>query len=167
MSDEVDVKNEEDPQKEILDFKTRIEELENEIMYANAEIANTRQRAARDRSEAIRYGGSSLIRRILPMLDSLEKAIHSSKENDSKSIIEGVRMTLMGIKSSLELEGIIPIDTENRTIDPTCMEAIATVPTEKGKKSGTVVDVIEQGYMYHDRVLRASRVIVYEGEDEE
>ena len=47
------------------------------------------------------------------------------------------------------------------------MEAIATVPTEKGKKSGTVVDVIEQGYMYHDRVLRASRVIVYEGEDEE
>ena len=75
-------------------------------MYANAEIANTRQRAARDRSEVIKFGGSSLIRRILPMLDSLDKAIHSSEENDSKSIIEGVRMSLIGIKSSLELEGI-------------------------------------------------------------
>ena len=165
MSDEVDVEIEEDPKEEIPDLKTRIEELESEIMYANAEIANTRQRAARDRAEAIKYGGSSLIRRILPMLDSLEKAILSSEENDSKSIIEGVRMALTGIKSSLELEGIVLIDAKGQIFDPTCMEAIATVPTIKGKKSGTVVDVIEQGYMYHDRVLRASRVIVYEGEE--
>jgi len=167
MSDEIDVDNEEDPTEELLILKSRIEELENELMYANAEIANTRQRAARDRSEAIKFGGSSLIRRILPMLDSLDKAIHSSEENDSKSIIEGVRMSLIGIKSSLELEGITAINAQGKTFDPTCMEAIATVPTLKGKKSGTVVDVIEQGYMYHERVLRASRVIVYEGEDEE
>ena len=141
-------------------------ELEKEIQYANAEVANARQRAARDRSEAIRYGGASLARRLLPMVDSLSKALESAEEgeNGAESVIEGVRMTLDGISSALEAEGASLIEAAGKPFDPTCMEAIATVPGPEGSQPGSVIEVIEQGYTFHDRVLRAARVIVAEGE---
>lgn len=55
------------------------------------------------------------------------------------------------------------IDVES-SFDPTKMEAIATVPVPEGAVAGSVIEVVEVGYMYHDRVLRAARVIVAEGE---
>ena len=48
--------------------------------------------------------------------------------------------------------------------DPTTMEAIATIPVPEGEKPGSVIEIVEVGYMYHDRILRAARVIVAEDE---
>jgi molecular chaperone GrpE len=147
------------------DLEGRLAELEKEIQYANAEVANTRQRAARDRSEAVRYGGASLARRLLPMVDSLSKALESAEgDNGVESVIEGVRMTLDGISSALEAEGVSLIEAAGMPFDPSCMEAVATVPGPDGSQPGSVIEVIEQGYTFHDRVLRAARVIVAEGE---
>ena len=150
---------------QVTELKARIEALEKEIQYAKAEIANVQQRASKDRSEALKFGGSSLVRRLLPSIDGLTKALENlvpSEENDS--IIGGIRMTIEGIFSALELEGIVPIEANGESFDPTKMEAIATVPCSEGIKPGTVVDVIEQGFSMHDRVLRPARVVVSEGE---
>ena len=150
---------------EDFDFEGRLAELEKELQYANAEVANARQRAARDRSEAIRYGSASLARRLLPMVDSLSKALKSSEsDNGAESVIDGVGMTLDGIRSALEAEGVSPIEAAGKPFDPTCMEAIATVPGPEGSQPGSVIEVIEQGFTFHDRVLRAARVVVAEGE---
>jgi molecular chaperone GrpE len=147
------------------DLELRLAKLEKELQYANAEVANARQRAARDRSEAIRYGGASLARRLLPMVDSLSKALESAEgDTGTESVIEGVRMTLDGIRSSLEAEGVSLIEAAGKPFDPTCMEAIATVQGPDGSQPGSVLEVIEQGFTLHDRVLRAARVIVAEGE---
>ena len=150
---------------QVTELKARIETLEKEIQYAKAEIANVQQRASKDRSEALKFGGSSLVRRLLPSIDGLTKALENlvpSEENDS--IIGGIRMTIEGIFSALELEGIVPIEANGESFDPTKMEAIATVPCSEGIEPGTVVDVIEQGFSMHDRVLRPARVVVSEGE---
>ncbi len=150
---------------QVTELKARIEALEKEIQYAKAEIANVQQRASKDRSEALKFGGSSLVRRLLPSIDGLTKALENlvpSEENDS--IIGGIRMTIEGIFSALELEGIVPIEANGESFDPTKMEAIATVPCSEGIEPGTVVDVIEQGFSMHDRVLRPARVVVSEGE---
>ena len=141
---------------------SRVEELEKEIQYAKAEIANIRQRAARERSDLLRYGGASLANRIIPMVDVLTKAVESSEGGDS--VIEGVRLTLEGIRTALESEGIVQIEALGNAFDPTCMEAIATIPCPEDSLPGSVIEVIEQGYRMHDRILRAARVIVADGD---
>ncbi|SVA15859.1 uncharacterized protein METZ01_LOCUS68713, partial [marine metagenome] len=156
----VDEDTEADPV-EVLESK--VAELEEELQYSAAEMVNTRQRAARERSEAMRYGGMSMALKMLPLLDSLEKALDASEGDDSDGLREGVRLTFEGAKAALKAEGVTKIEVDS-TFDPTNMEAIATVPAPDGSEPGTVVEVVEVGYMYHDRVLRAARVIVAEDE---
>ena len=147
----------------IEDLEARVAELEKELQYSAAEMVNVRQRAAKERSEALRYGGMSMALRMLRLVDSLEKALEATNGDDSDALSEGVRLTLEGAKSALEAEGVSQIEVES-SFDPTMMEAIATVPVPEGSGPGSVIEVIEVGYMYHDRVLRAARVIVAEGE---
>ena len=126
-------------------------------------MVNVRQRAARDRSDAIKYGGMSLALRMLPLLDSLEKALEALDGEELESLGEGVRLTLEGARTAMESEGVVKIRVDS-DFDPTTMEAIATVPVPEGTKPGSVIEIVEVGYMYHDRVLRAARVIVAEDE---
>ena len=147
----------------IEELEARAAELEKELQYSAAEMVNVRQRAARERSEAMRYGGMSMALRMLPLVDSLEKALETANGDDSSALSEGVRLTLEGAKAALVAEGVSQIEVES-AFDPTMMEAIATVPVPEGIEPGSVIEVIEVGYMYHDRVLRAARVIVAEGE---
>ena len=149
-----------DPAKRL---ENRVAEREKEWQYSAAEIVNVRQRAAKERSEAMRYGGMSMALRMLPLVDSLEKALAASDGEGSEALGEGVRLTLEGARAALEAEGVSQIDVES-SFDPTKMEAIATVPVPEGTVAGSVIEVVEVGYMYHDRVLRAARVIVAEGE---
>ena len=159
-ADETDTFETEEP-----DLESRVSELEKEIQYAKAETANVIQRAARDRSEALKYGGASLARRLIPAVDHLSKAVDASDvEDGSESVIEGVRLILDALKTALDSEGISQIDALGKKFDPTCMEAIATVPCPEGQDPGSVMEVIENGYRMHDRILRASRVIVSEGD---
>ena len=165
MTEEGSVDVPEEVAEEEEDLEVRLEELEKELQYAKAETANARQRAAKDRSEALRYGTASLARRLITAIDGLSKALDAAEgDNGTESVIEGVRLTLSGLRSALEAEGVVQIEALGLTFDPTCMEAMATVPCQEGTEPGSVIEVIEQGYRIHDRVLRAARVIVAEGE---
>jgi|TARA_B100000678_G_scaffold171418_1_gene143068 molecular chaperone GrpE len=154
---------EEEEEDSITALEARLEALEKELQYSAAEMVNVRQRAARDRSDAIRYGGMSLALRMLPLLDSLEKALEAADGDDLESLGEGVRLTLEGARAAMESEGVVKIEVGSN-FDPTTMEAIATVPVPDGGKAGSVIEIVEVGYMYHDRILRAARVIVAEDE---
>ncbi|MBI88390.1 MAG: nucleotide exchange factor GrpE [Euryarchaeota archaeon] len=152
-------------EEEELDLQGKIEELKKELQYAKAETVNVGHRAARDRTEALKYGGASLARRLIPVVDILGRAVESAESGESSdSVIEGVKLTLDGLKSSLESEGITQIEALGKRFDPTCMEAIATIPCPEGKDPGSVIEVVESGYRMHERILRASRVIVSEGD---
>ena len=144
-------------------LENRVAELEKELQYSAAEMVNVRQRAAKERSEAMRYGGMSMALRSLPRVDVLWTALAASGREGSAALSEGVRLTLEGARAALEAEGVSQIDVES-SFDPTKMGAIATVPVPEGAVAGSVIEVVEVGYMYHDRVLRAARVIVAEGE---
>jgi molecular chaperone GrpE len=66
------------------------------------------------------------------------------------------------LKNVLENEGVKKIEALDKLFDPSFMEAIAVIPAPDGKDPGTVVDVIEEGYLFHERVLRPVKVIVSE-----
>ena len=98
---------------------------------------------------------------MLDVLRSLELAIESSKDSVD-STLEGVRLTAESMRSALSSEGIVKIDIEGDVFDPSRMEAIAAIPAPEDVDSGRVLQVIETGYMIHDRVLRPAKVVVSE-----
>ena len=169
MSDEVDEvtenvsEEEKSEESEIIDpiktLEEKIQELEKEKQYSTAEIVNLRQRYARERNTLVKFSSMNLASKILPVLDNLEKAI-SIEDNESDKFIEGVNMTLKSLRSTLENEGVQKIDARDKLFDPSFMEAIAVIPTPEGKEPGSVVEIVEEGYMFHDRVLRPVKVIV-------
>ena len=162
MTGEDDITNDEEnsPVKEE-DAETSIESLERDLQYARAEIANIRSRASRERADLIRYSSSQLGLRMLDVLRSLELAIESSKDS-ADSTLEGVRLTAESMRSALSSEGIVEIGIEDGVFDPSRMEAIAAIPAPDDVDSGSVLQIIETGYMIHDRVLRPAKVVVSE-----
>ena len=162
MTDEDDITNDEEnsPVKEE-DAEASIESLERDLQYARAEIANIRSRASRERADLIRYSSSQLGLRMLDVLRSLELAIESSKDSVD-STLEGVRLTAESMRSALSSEGIVEIGIEDGVFDPSRMEAIAAIPAPDDVDSGSVLQIIETGYMIHDRVLRPEKVVVSE-----
>ena len=162
MTDEDDITNDEEnsPVKEE-NAEASIESLERDLQYARAEIANIRSRASRERADLIRYSSSQLGLRMLDVLRSLELAIESSKDS-ADSTLEGVRLTAESMRSALSSEGIVEIGIEDGVFDPTRMEAIAAIPAPDDVDSGSVLQIIETGYMIHDRVLRPAKVVVSE-----
>ena len=171
MADEVDESTEELSEEnnsedtEIIDpvkvLESKVEELEKEKQYSTAEMVNLRQRYARERNTLVKYSSMNLATKILPVLDNLEKAI-SIENSESEKFLEGVNMTLNKLKAVLENEGVEKIEALDKVFNPSFMEAIAVIPVPEGKERGTVVEIIEQGYMFHERVLRPVKVIVSE-----
>lgn len=162
MTGEDDITNDEEnrPVKEEA-AEASIESLERDLQYARAEIANIRSRASRERADLIRYSSSQLGLRMLDVLRSLELAIESSKDS-ADSTLEGVRLTAESMRSALSSEGIVEIGIEDGVFDPSRMEAIAAIPAPDDVDSGSVLQIIETGYMIHDRVLRPAKVVVSE-----
>lgn len=170
MNDEDDEQVEEIPEdlyvdEEVIDplkiLEEKVLELEKEKQYNAAEIINIRQRYARERNALVKFAGMNLAFNMLPVVDNLEKAL-TIENNDSEKFIEGVNMTLKRLKSSLENEGVVKIEAKGEKFDPSFMEAIATIPSPNGEEEGMVIEIIEQGYMFHDRILRPVKVIVSE-----
>lgn len=170
MNDEDDEQVEEIPEdlsvdEEVIDplkiLEEKILELEKEKQYNAAEIINIRQRYARERNALVKFSGMNLAFNMLPVVDNLEKAL-TIENNDSEKFIEGVNMTLKRLKNSLENEGVVKIEAKGEKFDPSFMEAIATIPSPNGEEEGMVIEIIEQGYMFHDRILRPVKVIVSE-----
>ena len=170
MNDEDDEQVEEIPEdlyvdEEVIDplkiLEEKVLELEKEKQYNAAEIINIRQRYARERNALVKFAGMNLAFNMLPVVDNLEKAL-TIENNDSEKFIEVVNMTLKRLKNSLENEGVVKIEAKGEKFDPSFMEAIATIPSPNGEEEGMVIEIIEQGYMFHDRILRPVKVIVSE-----
>ncbi|MBN75189.1 MAG: nucleotide exchange factor GrpE [Euryarchaeota archaeon] len=134
----------------------RAEKAEAEITYKDADIINIRKRNASDRAELMKFAGFNLSGRILPVLDSLERALDNAEEGP---LTDGIRLTRDNLLDALQAEGVTPIEVGS-DFDPNVMEALTTLPASEEHPDGTVIQTLESGWMYKDRVLRPARVVV-------
>ena len=138
----------------------QLRDAEDRVLRAQAELENFRKRSRREYEDALRYREIDLLRDLLPVLDTVRRAIDASENtSDVDSLRSGFRMTVQQLEKVLEAHGCKTIETEGRPFDPNVHDAILQ-QSVAGVAAGTVVGVASQGYKLHDRVVRPAQVIV-------
>jgi molecular chaperone GrpE len=137
------------------------DELRDRMLRALADAENSRKRAERDRREAEQYGGSRLARDLLPVYDNLRRALDAAGEEQraaASGVIEGVELTLRELLSVFSKHGMTPVAPEvGEIFDPQLHQAMFEAPVP-GTKAGEIIQVMAEGFMLYDRLLRPAQV---------
>ncbi|HCH56362.1 MAG TPA: nucleotide exchange factor GrpE [Rhodospirillaceae bacterium] len=140
-----------------------IADLKDKLLRTLADMENLRRRSQKDREDALKYSSANFARDMLSVADNLRRAIESIPEEadpDGSALvgfIEGIALTEKELLSTLERHGIEKIDPMGEKFDPQFHEAMFEIPTVDAE-SGTVLQVVEAGYVIHDRLLRPAKV---------
>ncbi|MCB1214824.1 MAG: nucleotide exchange factor GrpE [Deltaproteobacteria bacterium] len=145
-------------EKELKDSQEKAKKFQEDYLRAHAEMQNYQRRLQKEKQGFIKYGNENLLKEILPILDSLEKALETSP-SEGESLHQGVSLVHKQFLNALEKFGLQLIKAQGEVFDPNYHEAISQVETD-AQASGTVWEVFRTGYLYHDRVLRAAMVSV-------
>jgi molecular chaperone GrpE len=132
-----------------------------------AEFDNFRKRTAREKELLLRFGAEPIAAALLPAIDDLERSVQATKlaaDNPASLplVIEGLDMVQRKFLQALEQQSIRPIEAVGKPFDSHEHEAIASLPTDDPSKKGIVIEQVERGYRYHDRVIRYAKVITGE-----
>ena len=126
-----------------------------------AEFENTKKRLHREKEEFVRYAAESIVRELLPIMDSLDQALVAvDKQSDPQAIIKGVHLIYRQLLGLLEKEGVKRIPTIGERFDPHQHEAVAQVDGGDGVGDGEIVEEAQVGYTMHGKVIRPSMVKV-------
>ena len=130
-------------------------------MRALADAENARKRAERDRREAENYGGSKLARDLLPVYDSLNRALQAISDEQRESaaaFVEGIELTMRELLNVFQKHGIVRVSPKvGDRFDPQMHQAMFEAPLP-GTKAGDIIQVSADGFMLHDRLLRPAQV---------
>ena len=148
---------------EIEQLKSEYEAKIDQMLRTVAEYENAKKRAIRDKEEFQKYAVESVIKDLIPVIDSMNRAIKAAKEStDFDALHEGIQLIQKQIHNVLERKNISIIDAIGKNFDPNLHEAIAQV--ESDLPMNTIVEEFQVGYKLRDRVLRASMVSVSQGQ---
>src|SRR5437667_4472228 len=132
-------------------------------LRSQADFENYKKRSAREKEEAIKYANSSLLDRLVAIIDNFELGLEAAKEEGEQSpIYSGMTLVLKQLNDLLAENGLQPIEAEGKKFDPNLHEAIAREPSDQFPE-GIVLRQIRRGYRFRDRLLRPSSVVVSSG----
>ncbi len=147
-------------------LRAEIEVLKDQRLRALAEAENMRRRAEKEKKESEQYAITKFARDMLGIADNFSRALaacppdaRANADAQIKAVLDGVEATDRQLLASLERYGVKPISTEDGKFDPNFHQAVAEVPGN-GKPPGSIVDVMQTGFMIGDRLLRPSMVTV-------
>ena len=156
----------EDLLQRIADLEDTLATTNDRMLRALADSENTRRRATKDREDANIYGGFRLARDLLPVHDNFERALRSVDDalrESASDFIEGVELTQRELTNALGKHRIVPIHPEiGEKFDADKHQAMFEAPVP-GAENGTVIEVMQDGFMCADRLLRAAMVGVARG----
>src|SRR5882762_474226 len=132
-------------------------------LRSQADFENYKKRTAREKEEAIKYANSSLLERLLAIIDNFELGLAAAKEQAENSpIYSGMVLVQKQLNDLLAENGLQPIEAEGKTFDPNLHEAIAHELSNEYPE-GIVVRQARRGYRFKDRLLRPAKVVVSSG----
>ncbi|MCS7229696.1 MAG: nucleotide exchange factor GrpE [Candidatus Kryptonium sp.] len=141
-------------------LRKEIDEYKDRLLRRVAEFENYKKRLEADFANSVKYANEKLLLEILPIVDDLERSLSSGKEKpDFDSFYQGVKMIYTKLLKVLELHGVKPFESIGKPFDVYYHEALLRIP-RNDVPPNTVIDEVERGYMYYDKVLRHAKVIV-------
>ena len=166
-----EVKEEAPPKKKIKECRKKIDKEKDELIKANldlkekvlritAEMQNIKRRSEIDLANAYKYDGFDLMVSILPILDNFERAL-SIKQEGTEKFLEGFKMIYDNLRNILLSKGVTEIECLHKEFDPNTMNAVMT-DTNNDFANNIVLDCLQKGYMYQDKILRPAMVKVNE-----
>ncbi|MGB0342685.1 MAG: nucleotide exchange factor GrpE [Parvibaculales bacterium] len=141
----------------------KLAEANDQIMRLLAELENTRRRGERDRGDALKYGAASFARDMLGVADNLQRALKAFEEigeelpEQARALLEGVAATERDLQAALTRNKVSPISPMGEKFDPNLHEALFEAPGT-GQPAGTIIEVVETGYIMEERLLRPAKV---------
>ncbi len=158
-----------DPSDEVTALREQAKELQEQMLRSHAEMQNVRRRAEIDVEKAHKFALEKFVKELLPVADSLEKAVESTEGHEGEgeliaSIREGVEMTLSLFMNSLQKFNVAQLNPIGEPFDPQKHEAMSMVPAPDAEPN-TVVAVVQKGYTLNDRLVRPAMVVVAKAGD--
>jgi molecular chaperone GrpE len=148
---------------ELAKAKAEAAQLKDQLLRALAEAENTRRRSQREREDSARYAAAALAKDIVPVADNLARALAAvpaealGKDEALKNLVDGIAATERQFLAALERHNIKRIDPLGEKFDAHLHQAMFELPGT-GQPAGTVVQVLQPGYVLHDRLLRPALV---------
>lgn len=142
----------------------RIKDLEEALLRNQAELINFKKRKEEETSRIIKYAEEDILKNFLPILDNFERAISMDDNNlddEVSKFLEGFKLMYKQLKELLNKFEVKEIECLDKEFDPSFEQAVTT-GNDTDKESGIVLEVLQKGYMYKDRVLRTAMVKVNE-----
>lgn len=139
-------------------------DLKDKWLRLNAEFDNFRKRTAKEKLELMQFAGENVLKNMLPVLDDMERAIANNAKTDDIAVVrEGFHLIHSKLLHILGSQGVKPMaDAKGQPFDTDRHEAITKAPAPSDDLKGKVIDVVENGYTLHDKVVRYAKVVVGE-----
>lgn len=132
--------------------------LMDQMMRLQADFANYKKRTSREKAEIAAYTTEGLLKKLLPIIDNLERALAATENEDgSKELATGIKMVYKELMKTLQDEGLKEIEAEGKPFDPKYHHGVA-IGNEADVDDQVILDVFQKGYMYKDKVIRAAMV---------
>ena len=142
------------------ELQLKLGEAEDRALRALAEVENIQRRAARDVENAHKFGVERLVRDLVPVIDSLEKAVELSQTGgEDASDAEGIELATKLLIDTLSRHGVERIAPEGEPFDPAWHEAVATASDDECEEN-SVLNVVQAGFSLNGRLVRAAKVVV-------
>jgi molecular chaperone GrpE len=151
-----------EPEDALAGLQADLDRFRDLAVRSQADFENYKKRAAREKEDAVKYANSSLLQRLVSILDNFELGLAAAKtESHQSPIYSGMVLVQKQLNDLLEENGLQAIEAEGKKFDPNVHEAIAHEPGEAPE--GTVIRQARRGYRFKDRLLRPARVVVSSG----
>lgn len=144
---------------QVEELEQNLAEAKDQALRAAAEAQNVRRRAEQEAEKARKFALERFVKELLPVVDSLEKALEAMGEDASEAHREGVAMTLKMQQDVLGKFGVEMLDPAGEPFDPQYHEAMAMVPNPE-LEPNSVMEVVQKGYMLNGRLVRPAMVVV-------
>lgn len=140
-------------------LELKLKEAQEQYLRVHADFENVKRRLEREKAQALEYANQSILKDLLPIVDTLEKALESAKTLDNgDKIAQGLELTLSNFIKVLNRHNVEVIDAKDG-FNPNVHEAVMQVPNDN-KEDGEIEQVLQKGYKYKERTLRPAMVSV-------
>ena len=152
-----------DEDKKINDLENELEETKDKMLRVLAESENTRKQMEKNRIDMAKYGVQPLARELINVVDNFERALNSLSEDTEKKTLEGFELIKKEILSMLEKFNVKKIKALGEAFDANIHQAMFEKPAND-YSNGEVCEIVQDGYMFHDRLLRPAMVGITKNE---